>query len=258
MKVFLNKALTFKHLIPILCVVAIVVLAFPILTVSATVESAFLGSSSFSESVSGFSALKDAILGIVLFAGPVLLIAMNYIPKLEKHKGLLAIAVPVLCMIVLVIVFLQVKSVTIKASFSSDYASSSVKSLPGVGFILAFIVYILTCVAGAVQYHNVTLDKAGLEKLKAESANLFGAVQEKVSSSVKTVAAAAETAAASHAETTSDSSASAGKQPVKKASNVGRVNEILSLIEKLSQMKDAGVLTEEEFSEKKRQLLEEI
>ena len=40
--------------------------------------------------------------------------------------------------------------------------------------------------------------------------------------------------------------------------NLGRTEEVLQLIERLAQMKDAGILTEEEFSEKKAQLLSEI
>ena len=47
---------------------------------------------------------------------------------------------------------------------------------------------------------------------------------------------------------------SAHKKPV----NLSRVDEILEIIEKLSKMKDTGVLTEQEYNEKKQQLLEEI
>ena len=47
--------------------------------------------------------------------------------------------------------------------------------------------------------------------------------------------------------------------PVKPAPvNMNRADEVLALIERLAKMKESGILTEEEFTEKKQALLKEI
>ena len=46
-------------------------------------------------------------------------------------------------------------------------------------------------------------------------------------------------------------------RPSKKMS-INQTNELLAIIAQLSEMKDKGILTEEEFSEKKKELLSQI
>lgn len=245
------KALLQKHLISVLCVISIIALAFPLCIVITDVSVMGFGDSARS-GYNGFQAMQESLLAILLLAGPVLLIAMNYIKKLEKYQGILAIAVPVICLAALIIVCIQLGQLHVNGG-DSAFLSMEVKTQIGFGAILAFLSYIATIVAGAVKFHHFTLDKAGLEKLKAEGSSLLQSTKGKVSETVQTVSAAVEAAGTKVQENlAADSTAKSTKV------NLGRTEEILQLIERLAQMKDAGILTEEEFSEKKAQLLSEI
>lgn len=229
-----------KHMITILCIVSIILLALPLAKVEVSVE--IMGESAESSStVTGFQALSTSIFAYVLIIGPALLVAMNYVKQLEKYKGLLAIIVPVVCVISLIIVVVSAKNFS--ASASSGVASAEAKVKIGIGAILAGISYIGTMVAGAVTFHDFTLDKAGLEKLKNSATGLMNSSQDKSAAGV---------------ESAPDGTPAPVKAVAKKSVNVGRIDEILALIEKLAGMKDAGILTEEEFTDKKKQLLGEI
>lgn len=258
-----------KHLLTILCVISIVAMFLPFMT--ATAKMSVLGSSSeASQSMTGFSIAQEGFLGYLLLVGPVLLIAMNYIKQLEKYKSLLAIAVPVLCFIVCIIVIVQAKSYAVKAMGYSGGGSfgMELKYSLGVGSILALLSYIGTAVVGAVTYHNLNLknisfDRDSLERLKQEGKQMMQSVQGSISQAAHAVSDSVQNAAAR----TEPSEAQAdGVMPVKtetkptpkKTVNLNHTEEILAMIEKLSKMKDAGILTEEEFTEKKHQLLSEI
>ena len=240
------KVLLQKHLITFLCLISIVALAFP-LGVVATDFSVMGYGNRISQAFNGFQAMKESLLAVLLLVGPVVLIAMNYVKKLEKYQGILAIAVPVICLASLILVYFQIIQV---GGGDSEYLSTEIKTNIGFGGILAFLSYIATMVAGAVKYHNFTLDKAGLEKLNAEGSSLLQSTKGMVSDAVQNISETVEAAGSKVQE----SGISAKPARV----NMGRSEETLQLIERLAQMKDAGILTEEEFSEKKAKLLSEI
>lgn len=257
-----------KHMIMILCILSILLLLLPMVTVVSSMESAFISAGETSKAQIGFAAIKaGGIFGYLLIIGPALLVAMNYIEKLGKYKGVLAIVVPIVCVFALIIVLMQAKSGG--ASADIGVASMKVTVKLGIGAILLFITYIATAVAGAVIYHNFTLDKAGVEKLKGSAGEFFSAAQERVCGAIQNVTSAAgEIRTRSNSdqpEGTPASDAPGGesaprpvKVPPKKSVSLNRTEEILSLIERLAKMRDDGILTDEEFSRKKQQLLEEI
>ncbi len=247
-----------KHLITILCILSIILLALPLANVVCTLEM-FGTSSESATTVTGFTALKNSVFAYVLILGPILLIAMNYIKQLEPHKGILAIAVPIICLISLVIVVIQAKSFS--SSASNDYASADISLKIGFGSILVSLTHIATIVAGGVTFHNFTLDKNGLEKLKSSATDIINTAQDKVSAVVHEgshLSKHQQTFNEKTICTDNNEAATTTKIVQRKPTNLNRMSEVLALIEKLAQMKAAGVLTEEEFSEKKKQLLEEI
>lgn len=236
-----------QHGIIILCAISIAVLLLPLATVVASID--VMGTTTNSEvSVTGFSALGESIFGYFLIIGPAVLIAMNYVKALGKYKGILAIAVPIVCLIALVIVVIQAKSAG-NVNASNEYASAEVSLSVGIGAILAGLCYIATAIVGAITYHDFNLEKAGLGKLKESGSELLNSMQEKFSQGAQTVSGGEESAAPA---------TEVKKSVAKKSENLNCIDEILALIEKLSKMKDSGILTEEEFSEKKKQLLGEI
>lgn len=252
------KSLVKQHILTILCILALVALMLPFLSVTAEVESSFVTSDA-STTTSGFDAIQKVFLGWGLVLGPVLLIAMNYIKKLEKYKGILAIIVPIVCLVIEVITFFQAKGISASASGGNAFVSMEVNASLGIGFFVLILVYLGMIVAGAVLYHNFTLDKAGLERLKTEGADLFGSGFDKLKeASANIINSSDEKGSNVQSNEGSAISGNDSQKPIKKSTNHNKTQETLSLIEKLASMRDSGILTEEEFQAKKQQLLEEI
>lgn len=237
-----------KHSLTILCVLSVVLLALPMVSVKATME--VWGHEQVNEVfTSGFTAMSSGIFGYLMVAGPAILIAMNYIKPIEKYKGILAVAVPVVCLIALIITVMNADSLS--ASASNAVAEAKVSVSVGIGAILVGLSYFATAVAGMVTYHNFNLSNVNLDKIKNSGANLISAVQSK-----------AGAVQSKTSESVEDDTAPVQpkEKPVvhKKVVNVNRVDEILALIERLAKMKESGILTEEEFAQKKQQLLNEL
>ena len=251
------KKLLKQHILTILCATAIIILLLPFFSVTAEMNSAFVSGES-STTVTGLDAIKEVLLGWGLIVGPVLLVAMNYIKQLEKYKGLLAIIVPIVCIIIEIITYFQAKGISASASGGNGLVSVEVKTTLGIGFFALICVYIAMIVAGAVLFHNFTLDKAGLERLKAEGADFFNNGIDKIKSKGESTNS---NTFEDEKDTNTSSSARADNavpKTARKSINHDKMQETLNLIEKLASMKENGILTEEEFSTKKKQLLEEI
>ncbi|MDO4988051.1 MAG: hypothetical protein Q4E17_03340 [Synergistes sp.] len=154
------KAILKVHALTILSVIAVIALALPFITVTTSVP--FIGSRS--DSMSGFNALGTSLFGVILIAGPILVAVMNYIKALAAHKGKIAIAIPIICILCVIYIIVQVNDVEIV----SEYCKTSVG--PGFGLILAFLSYAAMIVVGAVEYRGYKLNKAGVEKLKRQDA----------------------------------------------------------------------------------------
>lgn len=169
-----------KHLLTICCAVSIIALFLPF--ASCDIKMDILGESGAgSQNMSGFDVMQEYSLAYVLLAGPILLIAMNYIKQLDQHKALLSIAVPAICLIACIVTLISVKSVYVKSMGVSEGFGTSIKVKIGFGAILALLSYVGTAVAGAVTYHNYTLDKNGLNRLRQESSQLLQSAQQKIS-----------------------------------------------------------------------------
>ena len=232
-----------KHLMTILCAVCILLLMLPLATVTTVTSSELIGETRAEASVNGFGALGLGVFGYILVIGPALLVAMNYIKQLDKYKSILAVVVPVICIVALILVLTQCDSIS--ASASAGSASAKIEVSLAIGAYLLFVAYAGTAVAGAVTYHNLSFNKEGLEKLKNGAANLVSSAQEKIGDMKS-----------SHDE---KADAVTPEKPVaKKTANLKRTEEVLALLERLAEMKARGILSEEEFAQKKAQLLEEI
>ena len=250
------KQLLRQHILTVLSIVALVALFLPFFSVTAEME--VLGqSSSSAASTTVFEAINKVLLGWALVLGPVLLIAMNYVKSLEKHKGLLAIIVPILCLAIEIITFFQAKGASVTASGGNGMVSAEIKVSLGIGFFVLILVYVGIMVAGAVLYHNFTLDKAGLERLKAEGADFLGNGLNKIKEGGTNIINSAGEQIA-NMQGGSGVANDDSQKTVKKSINHNKTQEILTLIEKLASMKDSGILTEVEFATKKKELLEEI
>lgn len=252
------KELFKNHILTILSALAIIALFMPFLSINTEIDSAF-GSTKSSVTTTGFRAIGEAFLGWGLIIGPVLLIAMNYVKRLENRKGLLAITIPFACILIEIVTFFQAKGASAAASGGNGMVEMDVKASIGIGFILLILIYVGMIISGAVLYHNFTLNKAGLERLKAEGADLLGdgfdKIKEGGANIINSTGKKISSVQSNVAATTADNGT---QKTIKKPVNASKAADTLQLIEKLATMKDNGVLTEEEFSAKKQELLEEI
>ena len=272
----IDKQFILRNLITILCALCVIALFLSFVSMSVKVESSFVGSSSQTTTVSGWSALSNFPLGWLLLLGPVLLVAMNYIKQLEKFKGLLAIIVPILCIAVLFFTLSDAKaqisvannamgaigdmagSVMEDMDFDygdGDYDEDSSEGMAvgakadvsaGIGFYLLLIANVGIIVSGAVTYFGLRLNDLSSVKESGKailsSAREVTNINREESSSVPAAKPAVRASIPKATESVIKNSA----------------EDALQLIERLAKMRDSGILTEEEFQEKKKDLLKGV
>ena len=166
-----------KNMIAIFSALSILTLFLPLASISTEVESEYI-STSTSVSVSGFQAATGSLFGFVLLLGPALLIAMNYIKQVERYRGLISLAVPVVCLVMLIVCYLQADSFS--ASASNEYASADVSVSMGLGLIATAIAYLATAVAGAITFYGLKLNKDLGKQLKNVGAAVAGDAKDAV------------------------------------------------------------------------------
>ena len=236
------KELIKQHLVTILCVIAILALAFPLITIS----NDYTGDTS----VTGFGAIEHSAFSLLLIVLPIILAASMYLKPLEKFRPILSIGVPVFCLLLLILVYFSCRSGAAGgADMFSDYVDIDVKIGPCA--IIAALSYLALGFLGLKNAKGTISASNGVTFPSVNTSSILENVQEKAAQAADRVKMAASS-------TLANQSPDYAAAPVKKSVNINRTNEILSLIEKLSAMKEAGVLTEEEFSRKKQSLLEEI
>ncbi len=281
----LDKAFFEKYSLTICSAVALISLFLPFITTE--VKSEFVNDTQSFSLISGIS--EGGWLGIALIICPILVIAMSYIKQLEKYKGIIAIVAPVVCIIGLIGDYFLIKSGAsaldssmdaINGAFGTAGAVDSEMKV-GFGFFIAFASYIAMLVCGAMIFHGLKLSKEGikefadntisnidsekLNELKDNSIQKLSQLKDtaasKVSSAVESVKETASNIAENHATAPAqdaDGSAPAAAPAKKKKPSSSDIDNTLSLIERLSDMKEKGILTQEEFDEKKKELLENI
>lgn len=229
-----------QHQTAILCVVAILALAFPLISVTTDYSDV---------SITGFAAIENSLFALLLIILPFGLGASKYLAPLKKYQVMLKKLIPIFCMLLLILVFFTCKSAaTAGADAFGGLVDIEVKI--GTGAILAFLSYIVLGILGFKSVPDVVESAENRKSLNLDTAAIVETMQEKAAQAAEKIKAAANDAASNITASTT--------APAKKSVSINRTNELLALIEKLSAMKDAGVLTEEEFSEKKKALLEEI
>lgn len=262
------KTIIKKHLMTVCAAISLVLLVLPFIEVASEASVAGITASA-SNVTNGFQCMNSSIFTLALIAGPVILAIMNYIPQLDQYKSILAVGVPGVCLFSLIIVYFQCSGAAFAVNSAASAAGGSVKVNLCIGAYLAGASYIATAIAGLVTYHNFTLDKEGIEKLKNDSLGFVKNVSDKAADAVNNVKnmhfeqrensqGGNQDAGAHVASSTPAQQASSARIAPQKSQKARSADEIIALIERLSDMKNSGILTEEEFAEKKKALLEEI
>lgn len=258
----INKELILKNLITICCVASILLLFLPFGKVTAEIDSSFISGSS-ATSFNGFDAIfgdTSVMIAWLMLICPIILIAMNYIKQIEKYKSILAIVLPILSTISSIV---TIFTAGVSSSASSMGANMEMKTSPQIGFFLLLIAYIGTLVAGAVTFYGLKFSKEGLaefgSKLKEEGFSGMESIKDLGLRAGDTVGNLTQQLKSNDAINNGQSltTNATDSKPVKKT-NINQTNDLLTVITQLSDMKDKGILTEEEFAEKKKELLSQI
>lgn len=242
----INKEFILKNIITICCLASLLLLLLPFVKLEMEVSSAFVDISS-GTAASGFDAAfgeNSVAVSWIMIVCPVVLILMNYIKQLDKYKSILAIVLPLISIIGAIITMSMLGSNATKASGIGG--SVEVKVLPQIGFFLLVASYIGTLIAGAMTFYGLKLSKEGIVEFgnKIKQEGFSGIAQQESSQTAES---------ASTYSSKPNNVKSAGKK-----TNVNQASEVLSLIKELSELKNQGILSEEEFDEKKKELLSQI
>ena len=256
----INKEMILKNLVTICCVASVLLLLLPFGKVTADVNVPHASSSS-ATSFTGLDTIfgdNSVVIAWLMLICPIVLVAMNYIKQIEKYKSILAIILPIVSAIAGIITMLTAGT---SASASSVGVSMEMKTSPQIGFFLLLVAYVGTLIAGAMTFYGLKFSKEGLaefgSKLKEEGFSSLESIKElgqMAGEGVSNVSQKIKSGAETIQEGTSVATAS---KPIKKT-NINQANDVLGIIAQLSEMRDKSILTEDEFSEKKKELLSQI
>lgn len=147
-----------------ICSILLLFLPFASFSATASIENAEM--TSRESSISGFEAIfgiKDikigansSIFALFLLIIPILIIAINYIRISKLPQKWIAVAAPALGIIVEIITLLDIRKLY-KTFITTE--GVTLKTSLGIGFILIFIVYLVTIIIASVIYHNMKLPK---------------------------------------------------------------------------------------------------
>lgn len=277
-----NKEFILKNLMTIICGITIVALFFPFIGVSADVGVGGFSANSGEVSVEGYLIIFDGgFLGILMELCITLIILSAYLPQLKPYRKIACAASSVIGLICLFIVpNLIAKSINSESGGGVEVkAHISYKF----GFWLMLICYVALIAMSVIQFlglrGNKVFDainqtsvpnnqgeaapndvsemfKNMAQNISENAANAVGNIKSKMSSNTAPQEPPVQQAQIVQAMPTVQQAPISNNVsvPVQK----GNPEETMKHIKELYEMKEAGILTEEEFNEKKQEFLKMI
>lgn len=225
-----------KHAPAILCIIAVLALALPLITITAEAYGV-----SAESTLTGFDAIDNSSMTYFLIALPIVLGVSEYIEALKKYQPLLKKIIPILGIVMLILVISNCKS------YAGDYWGVDVDMEIGFGSVLAFVSYTVLAIIGFK--FSATANEAVKGSMNTDATAIIESLQSKAAQVSEHIAATVDSI--------KNDSAAANVQ-AKESSKVKGINDALSAIERLAAMKKDGILSEEEFNVTKEKLLNEI
>ena len=272
-----NKEFILKNLTGILCVIAIIAMFLPFISIETSASGGF-GASVKSDpySYNGFSLITEgSLFGILTALCIVIIIASTYVPQLKQYRKFVLAGSAVLGIICLIIVPSNIAST---ASAANNAASGIAKVDVDtninllVGFWIILLCYIAILAVAVIQFFglkgNKVFDMVNSENSGETSANapqlnlnadkLKEMVNaDKLKEMAQNAAGSISGAASSVKDKVSNVVSSGGSE----GGAVERKEDpkvIMERIKELHEMKEMGILTEEEFAEKKQEYLKKM
>ncbi len=280
-----NKEFILKNLMTIICGITIIALFFPFIGVSADVGVGGFSANTGDVTFIGYTIISEGgFLGILMELCITLIILSAYLPQLKPYRKIACAASSVIGFICLFIVpNLIAKSINSESGGGVEVkAHISYKF----GFWLMLICYVALIAMSVIQFFglkgNKVFDainqgndvedgsstanfKETAQNLIGNAANAVGSLKDKFANSTAQNTAVTQTAATSvqpqpvqtiPVQTVQPHPAQT--VPVQQIPQKGNPEETMKHIKELFEMKEAGILTEEEFNEKKQEFLKKI
>lgn len=283
----INKEFILKNLTAIFSVIAVVAMFLPFIAVEASVSVGGFGGNTGATTYNGFVLVTaGGILGILLELCLLVIIASSYIPQIAQYRKFVLLGASVVSLLCIIIVPGMIAGALSQAGGAGASAGSfktevDVKFSLLIGYWIMLIADIIIIAMSVIQFFGlkgnkvfdlvnnasptettgeVSLPKFDVEKLKSMTQSVAGNISN-VADNIKNKASSDNVAANSGTagvNATAENNAGVNTSaPVRRkySQNISR-DEIMSLIKELHGMKEAGILTEEEFSTKKQEYLE--
>ena len=268
----INKEFIIKNLMTIICGIIVISLFMPFIGASASVNVGGFGADTGETTVNGFSIVtQGGFFGILILLCLVLIVLSAYVPQLKQYRKIVCAAASVIGLICTLIVP-GMLSKSASASGGGVDASVKVSISHKIGFWIMLICFIALIAMSVIQFLGLKGNKvfdainqnAELNNVPAGENN--GNIMQNITSGAANAVGNIKEKFASHSAGNAQPSGQA-VQPTLQAQTAqsaqvnlpqGNPEESMKRIKELFEMKEAGILTEEEFDDKKKELLKNI
>lgn len=274
----LNKEFILKNLMGIICAVIILALFLPFMSVKAEVSVGGFGGGSADQSMNGFSLVTDGgFFGFAFILCLVAVAASCYIPQLKPFRKIISAIGSVAGIVCLFIAPGSAASAVIAAAGGAT-AGTGVSAKVELNYLIGIILILMLALIAmsVIQFLglkgnkvfdavNSAEDENGTAGVSLPSINTDGiksAIGSVNADSIKNMAQNAAGSIAGAAGNLKDKASQAAANIQNHSSTASAKKEdpkaIMEQIKQLHEMKENGILTEEEFAEKKKEFLERL
>lgn len=265
-----NKEFILKNLTGILCVISIVAMFLPFISVEASVSASFGGFSASASggetTVNGFALVTEGgLFGLLLDLCIVIIIASNYIPQLKQYRKFVLAGSALLGIICLIVVPANIaNALSAAGSAGGSSVKVDVDFTMQIGFWIILICYIAILAVAVIQFFNLSgnkiFDMVNAENSSEGSTDMpqlnFNA--DKLKEMAQNAAGSISNAASNVKDKVSGAVSSGGGSEGGAVAKKEDPQAIMKQIKELHEMKEMGILTEEEFTEKKQEYLKRM
>ena len=272
----IDKDFILKNIISIIAGLSLLTVFLPYLAITAEVSGAGV-SASDTEFASGFDVIGYGLWGILLILIPLLIIAANLINQFASYKKYVTLTAPALAIVNLI--FFLPNSAP-QGGGGNEYVSADVSTTLAIGGWIMVICMAILVALSLIQFFGIKTNIAILDETvnKSKNAeginlnipnmnlpNLSNVMPKNNTQSVPTATPVTEqtqqtaytpkpvTAPVAQQQVSIPQQATVATVPIK-----GNPEEIMEQVKKLHEMKEGGILTDEEFTTKKAEFLAKI
>lgn len=271
----MNKKIM-KYVPTVLCILMLISLLLPFVSVGASMS--IMGVSGSSEtSANGFALISDgSFLAILLPLMPIIIIVSNYISSLAAYKKYICLG----CSAFTILWLLIIPKLVSSTSASAEGASVDISVNHLIGFWIMLVCAILLTFLYLIPFINKS-NNAFLSKLNPFPDDI---AEENITNNIENnnetdsdkkinipQVNIDKDKITGFAKNMADTISEQGKNIVNKATEQAKTNnapiskvkkgnpeEIMEQLKKLNELKESGILTEEEFTAKKQEMLERM